>query len=70
MTEVHLDRYRDGDATVNVMFEVTTNGAGVEGRRRVVEGTRLHPDGRRETISGAALEHFLAQHAGQGRRVV
>jgi hypothetical protein len=69
MTEVHLDRYRDGDTTVNVMIEVTKNG-GVERKSRATEATRLYPDGRREKLTGKALERFLALHHGQGRRVV
>jgi hypothetical protein len=67
MTEVHLDRYRDGDTTVNVMVEITRGRGRVE---RATEGTRVHPDGRREKLWGADLELFLAHHRGQGRRVV
>lgn len=67
MTEVQLDRYRDGETTVNVMVEVTTDG---RRGRRATEGTRVFPDGRRERIVGPALEQFLVAHQGQGRRVV
>jgi hypothetical protein len=69
MTEVQLDRYRDGDTTVNVMIEVSVHG-GREGPRRATEGTRVFPDGRREKITGSALEQFLVAHRGQGRRVI
>jgi hypothetical protein len=70
MTEVHLDRYRDGDSTVNVMVEITLGRGGVERARRATEATRVHPDGRREKLADGDLEQFLAQHQGEGRRVV
>jgi hypothetical protein len=70
MTEVQLERYRDGDTTVNVMLEVTKTSAGVERFRVATEATRVHPDGRREKIFGESLQTFLDQHRGQGRRIV
>jgi hypothetical protein len=70
MTEVQLDRYRDGETTVNVLVEVSFGRGGVERARRATEGTRVHPDGRRERLDGPDLERFLARHHGQGRRVV